>query len=193
MDKTKIKVLILLLLVALGIYGCCREKTKQNASDQKSENNASDQPSIQVPPVVAPQQNNAKANTRSVKKSPSHQLSRMYSRENPFLPIETDNIETNNEASAQQSNETIEAKKEHLKAQKEKSVREVTIRLIGIIGEDTAFFDEEGSTKIVSIGDVIAEMKVLEIRGNKVTLGKDNVKHELKPGEQFKAKTVVEN
>jgi len=177
MSKTKPKALVLMLslVLVLGIGGCNREKTKQDASANKSENNTSNQSS----------QKNAgpPAHKSSLHLSPDE-----YSRENPFLSL----LKTNNEP-VQQGNKAKECKTKCRNTKKEKPIRKVRICLIGIIGEDKAFFDEDGSTKIVSIGDVVAEMKVLEIRDGKVILGKDNIKHELKPGDQLKAKVIAED
>lgn len=194
MNKIKLTLLVLLLLtgLALGIDGCNRTKTKQAGSAEKSESVNSTQSSTQDSSALSSQKDNAKViNAGSVNNNSQEKTSLPKpSRDNPFLPIPIENPQANKTPITQ---EVKEGKKGLLNNQKEKPIREITIRLIGIIGKNKAFIDEEGTSKIVSIGDIIAEMKVSEIRDDEVILSKGNTKYTLNTGGQLKAKITVGN
>ena len=194
MKKTKLTLLVLLLLagLALGIDGCNHTKTKQADSAEKSESVNSTQSSTQDSSALLSQKDNAKViNAGSVNNNSQEKTSLPKpSRDNPFLPIPIENPQANKAPITQ---ETKEGKKELLSNQKEKPVREITIRLIGIIGKSKAFIDEDGTSKVVSIGDIIAEMKVSEIRDDEVILSKEKTKYTLNTGGQLKITIIVGN
>jgi hypothetical protein len=194
MKKTKLTLLVLLLLtgLALGIDGCNRTKTKQVGSTEKSESVNSTQSSTQDSSELSSQTNNTKVvNAGSVNKNSQEKTSLpKSSRDNPFLPIPIQNPQANKMPITQ---EIKEGKKGTLSNQNEKPVREITIRLIGIIGKNKAFIDEDGTSKVLSIGDTVAEMKVSEIRDDEVILSKGNTKYTLNTGGQLKTTIAVKN
>ena len=180
MNKTGFKALILLLsmILALGIDSCSHVKTKQVDSTNKSKNTVSIQSSGQDKSA-----SNTGSGTNNSTVDPS--LHR-YARENPFIPLVVGYNKTNEKPVIQQDNEAKDNNTDRPKTPEEKPIQMITIRLIGIVGDSTAFFDEGGLTRTVSAGDFIAKIKVLEIRDDEVTLSKNRIEYKVKTGEILK-------
>jgi hypothetical protein len=186
MTKLNLKILILFSSIALvlSINGCdlIAKKAKSNPTANKE---ISNQASAQNP--IA---DNAKKNSipgdNNAPIDPPKKTSFAYTRENPFLPLISEQSPNAVKPAPQKIVDEKEKKPEPPKI--EKPVREVMVSLNGVISGDSAFFSEDGLSKTLSVGETIAGMKILEINKGEVILIKDNLRYRMKTGEQLKVK-----
>jgi hypothetical protein len=186
MNRAKFIVLTLLLSLGLiiSVGGCNRIKTKQ--ADVAKESVSSNQYPIQENTL---QQGDIAKKSEATGNNPSIASLRNYTRENPFVPLISDRTASKPIPQENKEDKKIVASP---KAPEIKPItKEITVNLISVIGGATALFSEDGQTRVLSIGDSIAEMRVLEMGNDNVILIKDSKKYKIKTGEQLKASVIM--
>jgi hypothetical protein len=184
------KFIVLALLISLGLIisvdGCNRIKTKQADVAKESVSDTSSQKPIQETPL---QQQDIANKSETADNNPSIASLRNYTRENPFVPLISDRTTTKPIPQENKEDKKIVAS---AKIQDNKPItRDITVNLLSVIGGTTALFSEDGQTRVLSIGDSIADMRVLEMGDDNVILIKDSKKYKIKTGEQLKTTVTI--
>lgn len=171
--------LLLVTLAAIGFMGC--SKNSKKATTKKSS-------AKQVVKETTPQATNNLAQvipTNITEEDTSTKLrnlpSNEFGRENPFVPLLT--------GQPDRRSQLIEDKFSQIAANEAKlavkSVPEIQrksealpdVKLTLVIDGSTAIFEENRVSKVVSVGDSLAGMKILEIKNDRAVLGNGDKKY----------------
>lgn len=185
--RLKLMPVFLSILLIFGTNGCdlIKAKPKKSKPAQVSKADPTQESKTQNPSNNSIQKDSAQAKNNDSVRSSEKPSTLSYKRENPFIPLISEQSQSNLKATSEKKEEE-EKKPEPQKI--EKPPKEVTIRLNGVIAGNTAFFNEDGINRTLYIGDIISGMRILEINSGEVVLNKDNMRYKIKTGEQIKIK-----
>lgn len=183
--KYKIIALFLLAILVIGLIGCGGKSKKTNAKKNPakpvvSQENTANQ-AVQTTPV------NITENT--VEKT-DIALNRMYlspeefGRENPFFPVrqfEKKSKIPEDKSALIAANEARLVPKNIPKAPVKTEVMP-NVALTLVIDNKTAIFQDSSGSKVASVGDSIAGMKIVEIRNNEAILDGGSEKYAVSLG-----------
>lgn len=187
--KLKLMLVFLSIMLIFSTSSCdlTKAKSKKAKPAQVSKANPSQEAKTQYPTTDPIQKDNSQVKSDSIKSSETPRRTTSYARENPFIPLISEQSRNNPKTTSEKAKEKEEEKKPE-PSKVEKPPKEITIRLNGVIAGSMAFFSEDGVNKTYYIGETISGMKILEINSGEVVLNKDNMRYKIKTGEQIKIK-----
>lgn len=176
----KIGVMILIFGLLFVISSCGKPKAKQSSKAKvqtttKKTMNLTTQEVSDPKPIIL---------KRTL---PSELQAGVFGRQNPFAPLVS--AKSSSEVAKNPIVETPLANRftqtrPYLPVKQERNMPKPksSLRLTLIIDGNSAVFEENNASKSVSVGDMVAGMKVLEIRKSEVVLGKGDKKYTVMMG-----------
>lgn len=189
LKKYKTMALLLSILLLIGVAGCGKskvskgkEKTPQVAQDASNipANNESANPTLSTASIV--EQEDIPIELRIL--SPEE-----FGRDNPFLPL------TASAKSAQLTKSKIELMSNYIDKSEQKYLPPIMpdvtakkseilpdVRLTLVIDGNTAIFEENRTSRVLSVGETVGGMKIQEIKRDGAVLVNGNKKYTASPG-----------
>jgi hypothetical protein len=187
--KYKVIALLLSLVLVIGLASC-GSKSKKTASKKGSVKQVAQEPVSQTANPL-PQAVPASVTEEDVPIGVRNLSPDEFGRDNPFVPLLAQMTQAGKKPSLTTDDKSrlIEANEARLMPKAVKATEVIKkadvlpdVRLTLVIDGNTAIFDENRISKVASIGDSIAGMKILEIKNNEAILGGGDKKYSVALG-----------
>lgn len=164
-------VLLLSIVLVIGLVGCGEKPKKANtqASSAKLTATSENIESTQVVPASVVEEK------AEVQMQISKLSSKEFGRENPFQPLsifaKKSDIASNRVKAIQANEARLAPKSVSRSSEPQKKVKVLpNVKLSLIIDGNTAIFEDNHNSKVASVGDSVAGMKIVEIRNSEAIL-----------------------